>query len=302
MDRPVKNRIGGNFVPVREVAKAHDWYRGLLGLQADDHPLDGQHLSVIPLQGGGDLILDEMPMWRGDRPDAPPSYQTPAFMFDTDDVHAAHAHVRHHGGDLVTDVQESGEQGWFAFRDLDGNLLMVCGANPRGSNDAETVASGSSEHASGGIRLVESGPIHAVGLVATCAGSELSVVVPRLWGLLQDRLGDIDQRSEPGRQLSIFLGRRGEIFTELVGVAVREDAPTPAGMVRIDVPAGRYAAIHHRGPDVQASYRRVFDWADQQHLAVAPYEPAFHHIERYPEPPLQGELSYEIWVRLQATT
>jgi predicted transcriptional regulator YdeE len=150
-----------------------------------------------------------------------------------------------------------------------------------------------------GIRLVESGPIHAVGLVATCAESELSVVVPRLWGLLQDRLGDVEQRSEPGRQLSVFLGRRGEIFTELVGVAVPEDAPTPAGMVRIDVPAGKYAAIHHRGSDVQASYRLVFDWADQQGLTVAPYEAAFHHIERYPEPPLQGELSYKIWVRLE---
>jgi hypothetical protein len=50
-------------------------------------------------------------------------------MFDTDDVYAAHAHVRNYGADVVTDVNEIGKEGWFAFRDLDGNLLMVCGKN-----------------------------------------------------------------------------------------------------------------------------------------------------------------------------
>jgi predicted enzyme related to lactoylglutathione lyase len=130
MAQPVKNQIGGIFVPVRDVTKARDWYRGLLGLPADDASLDGQHLSVIPLEGDRHLILDEMPMWGGDKPDGPPTYRTPAFMFDTDDVHAAHTHVRAYGADVVTDVQEFDDQGWFAFRDLDGNLLMVCGANP----------------------------------------------------------------------------------------------------------------------------------------------------------------------------
>jgi hypothetical protein len=51
---------------------------------------------------------------------------------------------------------------------------------------------------------------------------------------------------------------------------------------------------------VQASYREVFSWIGQQGLTFPPHEAAFHHIERYPEPPLQGELSYEIWVRLQS--
>jgi catechol 2,3-dioxygenase-like lactoylglutathione lyase family enzyme len=39
MTQLVKNRIGGIFVPVRDVAKARDWYRGLLGLPRDDEPL-----------------------------------------------------------------------------------------------------------------------------------------------------------------------------------------------------------------------------------------------------------------------
>jgi hypothetical protein len=73
MSHPVKNRIGGNFVPVRNAGKARDWYRGLLGLDPDDSSIDGHHLSVVPLDGGRDLVLDEMPMWGGDRPDGPPA-------------------------------------------------------------------------------------------------------------------------------------------------------------------------------------------------------------------------------------
>lgn len=140
MTHPVKNHVGGLFVPVRDVVKAREWYRGLLRLPPDDEPLDGRHLCVVPLSGDRDLILDEMPMWGGDQPDGPPTYQTPAFMFDTDDVHAAHAFVREHGGELVTDVNEFEASGWFAFRDPDGNLLMVCGANPRHVDSAQMAA------------------------------------------------------------------------------------------------------------------------------------------------------------------
>jgi catechol 2,3-dioxygenase-like lactoylglutathione lyase family enzyme len=103
MTQLVKNRIGGIFVPVRDVAKAREWYLGLLGLPRDDEPLDSQHLYVIPMEDPK-IVLDEMPEWGGDQPDGPPTYQTPAFMLDTDDVHAAHTYVRDYGADMVTDT------------------------------------------------------------------------------------------------------------------------------------------------------------------------------------------------------
>jgi predicted enzyme related to lactoylglutathione lyase len=136
MTHLVKNRIGGIFVPVRDVAKARDWYLGLLGLPRDDEPLDGQHLYVIPMEDLN-LILDEMPMWGGDRPDGPPTYQTPAFMLDTDDIHAAYTQVRGYGADVVNEVNEFGSDGWFVFRDPDGNHLMICGANPHNGDSAK---------------------------------------------------------------------------------------------------------------------------------------------------------------------
>ncbi len=134
MTHPVKDHIRGMFVPVRDVVKAREWYRRLLGLPADEEPLDGRHLCVVPLKDDRDLILDEMPMWGGDQPDGPPTYRTPAFMFDTDDAHAAHAFVTEYGAEVVTDVNEFDKSGWFAFRDLDGNLLMVRGANARAAD------------------------------------------------------------------------------------------------------------------------------------------------------------------------
>jgi predicted enzyme related to lactoylglutathione lyase len=136
MTQLVKNRIGGIFVPVRDVAKAREWYLGLLGLPRDDEPLDPEHLYVIPMEDPK-IILDEMPEWGGDQPDGPPTYQTPAFMLDTDDVHAAHTYVRDYGADMVTDVNELDSVSWFVFRDLDGNHLMVCGANPQNGDSTE---------------------------------------------------------------------------------------------------------------------------------------------------------------------
>jgi predicted transcriptional regulator YdeE len=125
-------------------------------------------------------------------------------------------------------------------------------------------------------------------------------MVPRLWGVLGRRLGDVAERLESDRQVSVFLGRSEEIFTEFVGVVVPEHAATPDGMVRIDVPAGRYATTHHVGQDVQGSYRRIFDWAAQPGLVLRPHERAHHHLEWYREPVLQGELEFDIWVRLQS--
>ncbi|WP_020576085.1 VOC family protein [Actinopolymorpha alba] len=132
MKPPVKNHIGAIFVPVRDVVKAREWYTRLLGLPIGDELPHG-HLYVVPMDGGSGLILDEMPRWGGDRPGGPPTYQTPAFMFDTDDVRAAYAHVRDYGAELVTEVEPGG---WFTFRDPDGNLLMVCGADPEAPSAA----------------------------------------------------------------------------------------------------------------------------------------------------------------------
>jgi hypothetical protein len=103
---------------------------GLLGLPADDESLDGSHLSVIPLEGDRHPIRRDADVgWRPARrtTDLPDS----SLHVRHRHVYAAHAHVGAYGAEVVTEVQEFDDQGWFAFRDRDGNLFMVCGTSPQ---------------------------------------------------------------------------------------------------------------------------------------------------------------------------
>lgn len=118
---PVKNKIGGIFIPVRRIKEAQEWYCQMLGLPNDGEIQFG-HLVTLPLDGIN-LVLDEMPMWGGNTSEGPPAYQTPAFMFHTDDLPAAYQFMRSIGAELVTEIQDNH---WFAFKDPDGNLLMMC--------------------------------------------------------------------------------------------------------------------------------------------------------------------------------
>jgi len=118
---PIHGRLQGAFIPVRDIHAAKSWYSRLLGLTESGEIVNG-HLYALPIDGPS-IILDEMPMWGGNNPDGPPVYQTPAFMLQSNDIKEAFRFMREQGTDLVTDIQDGK---WFAFRDLDGNLLMIC--------------------------------------------------------------------------------------------------------------------------------------------------------------------------------
>ncbi|MEX2461684.1 MAG: VOC family protein [Paenibacillaceae bacterium] len=117
----IKNQVGGVFIPVRDIEKARDWYCKILGVSSDGDILFG-HLYLLPMDGP-DVILDQMPMWGGKEPEGPPTYKTPAFMFQTDDIYASYQFMKNNEVELVTEIQS---EKWFVFRDPDGNLLMVC--------------------------------------------------------------------------------------------------------------------------------------------------------------------------------
>lgn len=118
---PIQNQIGGTFIPVRDIEKARNWYCKILGI-SETPEIMGGHLCPLPMKGAG-LILDTMPGWGGKVPGGAPTYQTPAFMFATDDIEASYQFMEDNGVELVTDIEHGH---WFAFRDPDGNLLMVC--------------------------------------------------------------------------------------------------------------------------------------------------------------------------------
>jgi catechol 2,3-dioxygenase-like lactoylglutathione lyase family enzyme len=121
MTSPIQNRIGGFFIPVSNVEAARDWYCKILRVPADGEILHG-HLYCLELEGATNLILDEVPKWRGENQELP-TFKAPAFMFPTDDVHASYEFMKSEGVELVTDIENNS---WFVFKDPFGNHLMVC--------------------------------------------------------------------------------------------------------------------------------------------------------------------------------
>jgi len=77
---------------------------------------------VVKMDGTG-LILDSMPMWR-DKNGELPRLNVPVIQFASDDIYGAYEFMKANGVELVTKIEN--EQ-FFVFKDLDGNMLMVCG-------------------------------------------------------------------------------------------------------------------------------------------------------------------------------
>lgn len=112
---PIKNEVGGIFIPVSDIEKARDWYNGLLGLEGQGEIVFG-HLYILPMKGLG-IVLDSKIY-------APEHvYKTPAFHINTDDIAEAYHYVKAKNVAFITEIQYNQ---WFNFTDPDGNMLMVC--------------------------------------------------------------------------------------------------------------------------------------------------------------------------------
>lgn len=116
MSNPIQHQIGGVFVPVSNIERARDWYARVFGFPADGEILFG-HLYCPPMAAGPGLILDAN-IWHG-----APLDRAPLFHFNTQDIEAAYAHMKEMGVELVGEIQHGH---FFNFKDLDGNLLMIC--------------------------------------------------------------------------------------------------------------------------------------------------------------------------------
>jgi hypothetical protein len=122
MTSPIRNRIKGAFIPVADIHAARDWYARVFGF--DVGPVLHGHLCCIETEGPT-LILDAKPRTaQGEVP----VFRAPAVMLDTDDTRAAYDHLRQQSVRLLTEIQHDH---FFNLADPDGNVLMVCGPNPR---------------------------------------------------------------------------------------------------------------------------------------------------------------------------
>ncbi|MFC4560190.1 VOC family protein [Virgibacillus kekensis] len=122
MKSPVKNKISSVFIPVRDIEKAKEWYSKILGLNGGE--IHFGHLYTAEMQDTG-MILDTMPNWRDENGELA-TFNVPAMMFDTDNIHDSYKFMKKNNVELVTEVQH---EHFFVFKDPDGNMLMICQNN-----------------------------------------------------------------------------------------------------------------------------------------------------------------------------
>ncbi|RFA28574.1 hypothetical protein CAI21_11975 [Alkalilimnicola ehrlichii] len=125
LETPIKREVENVFIPVGDIARARDWYRDVLGLPVGE--ILAGHLCCIPMERGAGLLLDQK-LTPNDVGASVKRGDYPLFMLATDDVEASLAFMRARGVEVIEYGGRAIQNGhWFAFRDCEGNMLMVCG-------------------------------------------------------------------------------------------------------------------------------------------------------------------------------
>ena len=115
MSNPILKQIGAVFIPVSNIERARDWYCNILGIEEKEEIQFG-HIYVIPLQGMN-IVLDSK-IYSEEN-----VFKTPAFHLNTEDIEEAYHYLLKKSVNIVAEVQFNH---YFNFKDLDGNILMVC--------------------------------------------------------------------------------------------------------------------------------------------------------------------------------
>jgi catechol-2,3-dioxygenase len=118
MNYPSTNKVTTVFIPVKDVKQAKEWYCHIFGVEGE---LIHGHLCVLHMDGTG-IVLDEMPLWRNEKGEIP-LLHAPIIQIASEDIYASYEWMQENKVELVTGIEH--EQ-FFVFKDLDGNMLMVC--------------------------------------------------------------------------------------------------------------------------------------------------------------------------------
>ncbi|GAA3412091.1 VOC family protein [Paenibacillus hodogayensis] len=126
---PVRPRVGGVFINVRDMRASAAWLSDLLGVPLREKETSGS-IYVISASRGADLLLDDNRAQNGD------SFEIP-FMLDTNDIGGALAYVLERGLTVFHGIERHRSLAFFALADPDGNLVMVCGDDEEHAGDID---------------------------------------------------------------------------------------------------------------------------------------------------------------------
>lgn len=126
---PLLKRVSHNYLPVKDMKKAKEWYTKYLGLEQVNPTATNRDGSILELGNGQWLFLLETKstknanfvtdQWEGD------NYEMFSLTFETDDIIKLHESLRKSGTQVEPIVDHGGCGLQFKFKDLDGNKFNV---------------------------------------------------------------------------------------------------------------------------------------------------------------------------------
>ncbi|TLS50894.1 hypothetical protein FE782_17755 [Paenibacillus antri] len=125
---PIRPRIGGAFVDVKDMRATARWYAELLGVPFDESQA-GSTIYSMPVTRGAALLLD------GNRHANGESF-TEICYFETDDFEAALAYAREQGFEPAGEPARFPDLSEFALLDPDGNRIVI--AHMKGTGTEES--------------------------------------------------------------------------------------------------------------------------------------------------------------------
>lgn len=110
------------------------------------------------------------------------------------------------------------------------------------------------------IELVERPALTVTGFLVVSPWDDLPRTVPAAWRSLFERAREIHAPDSEPRYVEVSLPRENGIFHEMVGVVTLDDAPAPAGMRCVRVPANTYLHCTHEGAlaGIARSFERLY--------------------------------------------
>jgi catechol 2,3-dioxygenase-like lactoylglutathione lyase family enzyme len=119
---PIACKVNNVFIHVSDLKKSVEWYCNLLGI-----PFNGDQVESpvhnIPVTSETGLTLDDHTFDPGFTLN--PSNHV-LFNLFVKDIDEAYQFVKDRGIPIVREIERIGDFAYFNFKDLDGNVLMIC--------------------------------------------------------------------------------------------------------------------------------------------------------------------------------
>ncbi|HEO8418886.1 VOC family protein [Niallia sp. FSL W8-0635] len=119
---PIDCKVNNVFIHVSNLKKAAAWYSELLGLPFNKDKVESPVYNIpVPSETG--ITLDDHTF--------DPDFQLKPsdhvlFNFSVQDIDEAYEFVQSKGITIVREIERISDFAYFNFKDLDGNVLMIC--------------------------------------------------------------------------------------------------------------------------------------------------------------------------------